>query len=495
MDQRPNARRTNFAATLLFVLCVSIALSASSLAKTELLAFSSPHCGPCQQLKPVLEQMYRAGYPIQPVDVTKQPQLAQQFRVSRVPCLVMVIDGREVSRVPHGVNAAELQQMFAAVGIDPRKPAAAPQANRNPQPADRALRPAWINETQAPVAQQQATVPQTQVAGQQSVSPAAAEPDAFAKKLLETAVRITLTDEKGQAFGTGTIIDTREGDALVLTCGHLFRESGDQPQVTIEVYEYQADGLKVTERVAAHVESFDLERDVALVSFRPQKPVKVAPVAAHFGERINDKVWSVGCDLGADPTVRDSRVTDIDRYHGPPNIETSGAPIQGRSGGGLFNSRGEVIGVCFAADEEGDEGLYSGLASVHAQLDGLNLQAIYNGQAATAVAQASGTEDVPKPRTSIARLAPLPSHDRIVRGQSPAAAPAAFPNQPALRSKGNLPQLAPVEQAALSEIADRAAESEVVVIVRPKQPGGQSEVLKLDRVSPEFVNALRQMPR
>jgi hypothetical protein len=36
----------------------------------------------------------------------------------------------------------------------------------------------------------------------------------------------------------------------------------------------------------------------------------------------------------------------------------------------------------------------------------------------------------------------------------------------------------------------RAATHEVICIVRPKEPGGQSEVISLDNVSPEFIRAL-----
>ena len=41
----------------------------------------------------------------------------------------------------------------------------------------------------------------------------------------------------------------------------------------------------------------------------------------------------------------------------------------------------------------------------------------------------------------------------------------------------------------------RAAAYEVVVIVRPKTPGGQSEVMTLDNVSPEFIKALEAKKR
>ena len=35
---------------------------------------------------------------------------------------------------------------------------------------------------------------------------------------------------------TGTIIDTRDGEALVLTCGHLFRETGVDSEIEVDVF-------------------------------------------------------------------------------------------------------------------------------------------------------------------------------------------------------------------------------------------------------------------
>ncbi len=447
-----------------------LAAAAAVQAKTELLVFSSPFCGPCQQLKPTIAEFERQGYPVRQVDVTQHPALASQHRVSRVPCLVMVNGSRELARQLGG-DRASIERMFAAAGVRPT------QAARNPGPQ-------WANTPDPPtlparpVSQASRTVP---------VEPATS-PDAFATRLLESSVRITINDATGTSYGTGTIIDTREGDALVVTCGHLFRGESANGEVVIERFKVTPTGLEVVDRTRGQLESYDLDRDVGLVSFRPQSAVQVIPVAAQFAERVNDRVWSVGCDRGAKPTVRDSRVTDIDRYHGPPNIETSGAPVQGRSGGGLFNGRGELIGICFAADTEGDEGLYSGLASVHAELDGLGLQAIYR-KAASDMAVA---EERPR------NLAPLPSTaalDSIVRGQDPAssaASLASFPPRPEAITPTSLPE---VERAGLAEIARRAAESEVVVIIRPRETGGESEVIKLDRVSPQFIQALRSMPQ
>jgi hypothetical protein len=47
-----------------------------------------------------------------------------------------------------------------------------------------------------------------------------------------------------------------------------------------------------------------------------------------------------------------------------------------------------------------------------------------------------------------------------------------------------------IEQAAWEEIMSRASDSEVIIIVPPKQPGGKSEVFTLNNMSPEFVEKL-----
>jgi hypothetical protein len=55
--------------------------------------------------------------------------------------------------------------------------------------------------------------------------------------------------------------------------------------------------------------------------------------------------------------------------------------------------------------------------------------------------------------------------------------------------------LSDAEQAAWEEIMTRASVAEVICIIRPKDPGGQSEVITLDGVSPEFVRALAARQR
>ena len=58
--------------------------------------FSATWCGPCRMLAPVLEDIsekYEGKVSFFSVDVDESPELAMQYRVSSVPCLVLLKNG------------------------------------------------------------------------------------------------------------------------------------------------------------------------------------------------------------------------------------------------------------------------------------------------------------------------------------------------------------------------------------------------------------------
>ena len=196
--------------------------------------------------------------------------------------------------------------------------------------------------------------------------------------MIAATVRLRIEDAKGNSCGTGTIIDARQGWALILTCGHIFRDSQGKGRIEVDLF---GGGPR---RVEGELVSYDMDRDVGLLKIRVPGPVAVARVApAGLQLAEGDPVVSVGCNNGDDPTAQPTRIRSRDQFAGPPNVEADGLPVEGRSGGGLFTPDGLVVGVCNCADPTENQGMYAALASIHKQLDESGLSYVYQSTANT----------------------------------------------------------------------------------------------------------------
>jgi thiol-disulfide isomerase/thioredoxin len=498
-----------YAIAPLFFLVTLCGLTARG-GETILLDFASPTCGPCQQMMPTVESLQQAGYPIRRVDVTREPELAAQFHVDRVPCFVMLADGREVDRSLGATSRGQLEQMIQRAGgrrgenpddrirtASPDLQVATPQASGRglPRPSLTSSTPA--NSTAATDAAWTgagASGSQGGAAPQQSAGEDLTSRDPLAADLVASSVRIRVDDPAGRSFGTGTIIDSRSGEALIITCGHLFRDSNGKGPVTVDLFTAGPNGARTIGQVTGKVISFNLDRDIGLVSIRPGRTVRVVPIAqSQMTMQRGDHVMSVGCDHGKDPTALASWITATNRYKGSPNIEANGAPTEGRSGGGLFSSDGKLVGICFAADYQGNEGLYTAIETIHDELDRVGLSDIYRGTVGAGPAKndvaaqspPNRPQDTPSNNPQVIRFASpydsAPSRTDVASQPPAASPPSAATAQPPLNQ---------VEQAAWDEIVKSSATSEVICIIRPKDAGGKSEVITLDSVSPEFIRTL-----
>src|SRR6516164_2457716 len=75
------------------------------------LDFTATWCGPCQQMSPIVSRLEREGYPIRKVDIDSNPELARRFNVTRIPALVLVVDGVEQKRLQGVVSENELKAL------------------------------------------------------------------------------------------------------------------------------------------------------------------------------------------------------------------------------------------------------------------------------------------------------------------------------------------------------------------------------------------------
>jgi hypothetical protein len=281
-------------------------------------------------------------------------------------------------------------------------------------------------------------------------------------------VRLRVHDGNGYGSGTGTIIDTHGDEALVLTCGHLFREAKGKGKIEVDLF---IGGQIRT--VLGQVIDYDAEnRDIALVAIRPGFTVQAVEILADDQRvRSGQTAFSFGCDRGADPSRRDTRITGVNKYNqhlGVSNLEIAGAPIDGRSGGGLFDDRGRLIGVCNSADYQGDVGIYAGPGTIQWQLDRVDMAHLY---------KAPTSHNPPADRIAVVEPQPIAS----------AASPAAGIAAVSAMEPSAIPQPSPQTGGSVQEV--------IIIIRDPNQPQSAARVMTLNNPTADLMDRIRRQAR
>ncbi len=385
-------------ATLALLLMATAPEAGATPTAPVLLEFTASWCGPCQKVKPEVERLARRDVPVRVVDVDDDPRSAKKYDVGSVPTFVVVdARGAELARTEGYQTAEELGAFYREA--------------KSRADVRRAARPDDSDEA--------ADGPR-----------GGARPNPW-----ESSVRITVHGPRTLGYGSGTVIYSDDEKSIILTCAHIFTidEARRQPapanfprRITVELFGGPLGGPKkqmakpVTDPIEGRAVDYDFETDVGLIVVRPGRKLPHSPVVpASWQPRVNMKMMTVGCPEGKNATAWSTWITESQfrGMKGKPGyeaIQCQYAPIQGRSGGGLFTTDGYVAGVCdFAfADPGYARGLYASPKSIYRMLDRNRLTVCYDPRSARPGA----------PDTALAQADPpsRPARSRpIVRGQDP----------------------------------------------------------------------------
>ncbi len=332
-------------------------------------------CPPCRQMDPVIERLVSQGYPVKTVHLETNRAWAQWANVQRTPTVIMLdSDDRIMKRFSGVIGGDVLQGWFANAGISP----VAQKQNRLPKD--------WERHFDEPGE----SAPSSGVGELSNPNPGSSNPgssnpkNSYERLALRSTVKISL-NVASQAYvdyASGTSIYSNGNSSLILTCGHLFRESNGAGKISVIA---SAEDGSVREFDGALLAWDAKNRDVALVRVdHPGFQLPVNPIAPRATSDFEtDNLFTLGCDytngatLGetysgirqTGPTIRQTEILRRSNYSGIYKFDIAGSPVQGRSGGGLFTRNGELIGVCNARICNADEGIYTGLDSVYWVID------------------------------------------------------------------------------------------------------------------------------
>lgn len=85
--------------------------------KPVLLDFYADWCGPCRMVSPIVEEIAAENpqYLIGKINVDKEPELAQQFKVLSIPTLAVIKNGAVINRSVGARPKTEILAMLESV--------------------------------------------------------------------------------------------------------------------------------------------------------------------------------------------------------------------------------------------------------------------------------------------------------------------------------------------------------------------------------------------
>lgn len=515
---------------MLLMMLADGATKTSASPDVQLLDFTASYCQPCQQMVPILQRMEQDNFPVRQIDITEEHELARRFNVDRVPTLVLMVEGKEVKRFIGLTDEAELRsemnkaarrlaesrgQKPAADAIEPVVDVIQPEEPAETKTADASERTSIkdLFRKILPGAASGTSLERPRVRAQSPENSAEPLKGLQAASAATVRVRVAGTSTKDgakvQDVGTGTIVYSAEGQAIILTVAHVFLDiATDDAKVEVEVFE---NGKPAS--YPATLIGGDKDVDLAFLKIQTSKimpSVRLAKLSPKVTK--GQPLISFGCNSGSDPTRLEMKIVDINRYDGPANLVCTTDPESGRSGGGLFNANGELVGVCSCADRKRKEGLYMAHEPMMKLVNTLKLQSILMSPVGQVGEDASSSfSDLLAGQTPTEKTSPqvktepgeIAKTDPPVFDESSDADTenSVTPNEPAIADSEKLSdaplfnasasrQAEQVTEAANRMLASKSGGPKVTILIEDNTPGAQTKVIVIPQASPWMMELL-----
>lgn len=157
----------------------------------------------------------------------------------------------------------------------------------------------------------------------------------FFERMPQPGGRQAPVPRKSTSLGSGFVID---GSGLVVTNNHVIAEADE---ITVILHD--------DTELPAELVGRDPKMDLALLRVKPKKPLPSVPWGDSDATRVGDWVLAIGNPFGLGGTVTagiiSARARDINAGPYDDFLQTDASINRGNSGGPMFNTRGEVIGI------------------------------------------------------------------------------------------------------------------------------------------------------
>lgn len=188
------------------------------------------------------------------------------------------------------------------------------------------------------------------------------------RKYLKTSVRLR---NRG-IYGSGTICyyDRDKNTAWIVSCGHVFRGG----ETTIEVHVFYKNEQKLdrpqifTGKVICHSPGLgEGGEDISFITFKPDWELDGYAAIAREDTRMQQgqTFFSCGSDGGREPACYLMKAVGME---GRSMVLVENGPRHGRSGGGLMNAEGWLVGICWGSTDPFNgtgKGLFVPLTRLH----------------------------------------------------------------------------------------------------------------------------------